>query len=361
MKVRFVSSLILLALTGCATVGPKAIKQAQYPYNEAIIQSWNEQLLLNLVRLRYRDNPYFLEVGGLNTSYALGYGLGVDDEFHIHSSIKNFFQIQPKLNYEEKPTITYQPLRGESFVKQLLSPIPPQYILVLTHSGWNLERVFNICVEKINDFDNATSATGPTPDCPPNYERFDHLTSIMGCMQKAGMITLGPDPREGSDKSVVMKVDCATCHTPLVEELNQLLGFESCQELIRLSGNLLDTESNTLKIRPRSLLGTLFYLSQGVQVPVEHMERGLVTVTRNADGSLFDWNLVSGKEMKIFSSKKNPAHASTKVFYKGYWFYIDETDLNSKSSFLLLSQLFNMQSGKKSNVSPTLTIDVSGN
>lgn len=348
-------------LTGCASIGPKAIKQAQYPYNEAIVQSWSEQLLLNLVRLRYRDNPYFLDVAGLNTSYALNCGLGIDDEIYPKTSIKNFFQIQPKLNYEEKPTITYQPLRGESFVKQLLSPIPPQYILLLTHSGWKLERVFNICVQKINEIDNATSAAGPTPDCPPNFQRFDQLTAVMGCLQQAGLISLGPDPRNASDKDVVMRINCSSQHSELINELNCLLGVKDCQELIRLSGNFLETEENIIRIRPRSLLGAMFYLSQGIHIPQEHVERGLVTLTKNPDGSLFDWNLVSGKELRIFSSKSKPKHASTKVHYKGYWFYIDEADLNSKSSFLLLSQLFNMQSGKTSNIQPTLTIDVGGN
>ena len=60
-----------LLLTGCNAVGPQTIRGASFDYNEAIAHSWNEQLLLNLVRLRYRDSPYFLRVTSVTTQYSL--------------------------------------------------------------------------------------------------------------------------------------------------------------------------------------------------------------------------------------------------------------------------------------------------
>jgi hypothetical protein len=40
-----------------------------FNYNEAISRSSSEQILINLVRLRYREVPVFLAVGSVLTQY----------------------------------------------------------------------------------------------------------------------------------------------------------------------------------------------------------------------------------------------------------------------------------------------------
>jgi hypothetical protein len=60
-----------LVLGGCATgLGPKAIRSERPDYNQQIVRSSDEQMLLNLVRLRYNDTPLFLELGSVVTSYG---------------------------------------------------------------------------------------------------------------------------------------------------------------------------------------------------------------------------------------------------------------------------------------------------
>jgi hypothetical protein len=47
----------------------------QYEYNNAIVKTIDEQLLLNIVRSKYHDNSYFLEVNSIlengNFQYVL--------------------------------------------------------------------------------------------------------------------------------------------------------------------------------------------------------------------------------------------------------------------------------------------------
>ena len=57
---------------GC--FGPTAIRQTRDRYNEAIRQTNDEELLLNLVRLRYNEHPSFLPVTGLNSQFELSAG-----------------------------------------------------------------------------------------------------------------------------------------------------------------------------------------------------------------------------------------------------------------------------------------------
>src|SRR5690242_6134447 len=56
------AALLAVLSLGCQTVGPTALRHGRGNYNAAIQQTNSEQLLLNLIRLRYRDAPLFLEV-----------------------------------------------------------------------------------------------------------------------------------------------------------------------------------------------------------------------------------------------------------------------------------------------------------
>ena len=68
----YVTAMLAVALCGCAKMGPGKIPSARINYCEAIVRSANEQLLLNLVRLRYRDVPLFLDLGSVVTQYSDG-------------------------------------------------------------------------------------------------------------------------------------------------------------------------------------------------------------------------------------------------------------------------------------------------
>jgi len=62
---------LLVSFAGCATAGPRAIRQGRFNYNQAISNTRSEQMLANLVRLRYRDPPFFLDVASVSTQYVL--------------------------------------------------------------------------------------------------------------------------------------------------------------------------------------------------------------------------------------------------------------------------------------------------
>ena len=106
----------------------------------------------------------------------------------------------------------------------------------------------------------------------------------------------------------------------------------------------------------RSVLGVMTFLAQQVDVPAEHVRQGLVHQTRGPDGKVFDWNVVSQGIFRVHSSSSQPDHAFLQVHYRGYWFYIDDTDLESKSTYTLLAQLFSLQSASGTMAAPVLTI-----
>ena len=65
---------------------------------------------------------------------------------------------------------------------------------MLTQSGWNIDRVFGLCFERINNLYNAPTASGPTPQQAPDYEAFNHLLESLSVLQKRQLIEIGTNP-----------------------------------------------------------------------------------------------------------------------------------------------------------------------
>ncbi len=118
--------------------------------------------------------------------------------------------------------------------------------------------------------------------------------------------------------------------------------------------------ARSLLAAQRSLLGALFYLSHAIAVPAVHVEAGLVTVTRDEHGRPFDWGQVTGDLLHVRSGPGRPHGAAVAVPYRGHWFYIDDADLSSKSTFALLVELFSLQSAPADGDAPVLTLPIGG-
>jgi hypothetical protein len=54
--------LCFTALSACSAIGPESIRANRADYNQAIQQTNDQELLLNIVRIRYRDTLYFTTV-----------------------------------------------------------------------------------------------------------------------------------------------------------------------------------------------------------------------------------------------------------------------------------------------------------
>lgn len=368
MKTKLIFCMIAaMVLSGCTSLGPHVIKQEQRPYNEALVYSWKEQLLLNLVRLKYRDDPYFIEVTGITSNHSLDLSTSLALKFP-ELSTNNEQTWTSGIAYRNQPVIVYAPLQGENYVKKLLSPVPLKMIMALTNSGWSIERVLDICVQEINGVYNAVSAAGPTPEFVPEYKEFEYLAHNLRILQNANLLIAGEDPNFDPlaheslidpSKDFFMKIIRGRGYEQTIKEVLDTMHLTPDSELYMFTTNMLKPDSPTrIKIKTRTFLGVLYYLSQSVQVPQQHIDAGLVTVTMCDNGQPCDWAEIIGEDMQIHSQCEEPCNASVKVCYRGYWFYIDDRDLNSKSTFMLLSKLFNIQSapGGPATTPPQLTI-----
>jgi hypothetical protein len=350
MRSLIVTAIASIFLTGCAAkVGPYNTKTDSVAYNKAIQQGSDKQLLLNIVRMKYRDNPTFLDIGIVSAAYEFKRSGNVN--FKFDTSTASNIGISPTfgIDYLEKPTTTYQLLKGEGLVKQIMSPISIQTLYLLNSSGWRIDRILRCCVQRMNNLNNAVSASRPTPSMAPEYERFLELTKLLHELESNEDIEIIADQNSETGKfEFLLQIDPKSADKCIMNKIWTLLDLEPETYDIKLVPyHSRENKANEVHVDTRSPLSVLYFLSQGVHAPLEDQEFGLVTTTYDRDGNLFDWDRVLGGIISIHSDpcSCNECDYGVSVNYRGHTFYIRDTDLTSKSTFSLLSQLLALQTG----------------
>jgi len=315
----------------------------------------NEQFIQNVVRLHYRDPIFFLDIASVTASLSLNMSGGLDQASSQLNGGPNIMKYSLGGAYTTSPTLSYVPLQGEGFVKSVLSPISIEAVLVLNSSGWSSQRVFGLCLERINGIENASSASGPTPKFAPQHDlQFKRLLQLVEEVSNQQLIIPRINPET---KEIQLEIKTSPEFHEQIREIKDLLGLDQNLEIYRVNSDFLKSSPDTISIRTRSLMSIFFYLSHHVDAPQSHKEAGLVTVTRNKDGSEFDWgSTAAGRVFHIRQSEDEPSMAFVAIPYRGRWFYLADNDLESKSTFMLLMQLFRLQAGAAKSTGPTLTI-----
>jgi hypothetical protein len=383
--------------SACATgLGPKTLRTERPDYNRQLLASHNAEMLLNLVRLRYNEPPLFLQVGSVVTNYK--YEAGVSAGGGVGSGNGGSSgTFGGNLDYREQPTITYSPLIGEDFAQRMLTPLPVESIMLFEQSGWSAYQLMLVGVQQINEVYNAPSSNGPTPRTEPDFATFLDLAERLERLRNAGMIGFnwefpsagkGPADRDRHAKSstspkpstsnpkqstwseanpppgglpriwVRAPVDPDDPLAADVAAVRRLLDLPADRDDYVLDGFPFGRRRDHVGIRCRSLLGIMFFLSQAIEVPPEHVAAGLVTVTKAKDGRPFDWRVLTDRILRVHSRKTEPPNAFVAVKDHGWWFWIAEDDPDSKATFALLDILYSLQQATGRGKMPVLTLPV---
>ena len=343
--------LALLLLTSCHSFGPNSLQGVHPQYNDAINASVNEQFIQNLVRLHYYDPTFFLDVTNVAATFKLDFLGG------LVRSTADPITFTATGEYYSQPTITFTPLQGEAFVKSLLSPINLRSILELTTSGWSARRTFGLCVERINDLENAPTASGPMPDKPPPHNSdFLRFLELVDNVRPDSLINLKGDD---SNTHFMLEIRSNPEHELEILEIKRLLGLDPKRDTFPIQENLPKRDPGSISVSTRSLMSIMFYLSHNIDTPKEHVDEGWVKLPKQNNGTVYNWgDTPAGQIFHIRVSSHRPDDSFLAIPYYDYWFYIPQSDLQSKSTFMLLTQLFRLQAGSAKSVTPALTIPV---
>ena len=342
--------LLIVAVTGCGPVGPGTIARDQFSYTEAISESWKKQMLLNLVKLRYGDAPVFLEVSSIISQYSLE--TSVDAGASWTNGLPGDGQaIGGSGRYTDRPTITYSPLSGESFTRELLTPVRPESIFSMVQAGWPVDRVFQICVQSINGLNNRAGSMAFARQADPDFYRL--LLALRRIQQSGGV---GIRVKKVDDQVATIIVFKRDIDETLVLDTNlirRLLGLDPESHEFKLVYGHASQSPDELAVLSRSMMEVLMEIATNVEVPPDHLAEGRVRpVLEEAE------ELPSGLShlMRIASSEREPDDAFVSVKYRGRWFWIDDCDPLSRGMLSFLMVLFSLAETGGPAAVPVVTI-----
>jgi hypothetical protein len=154
---------VVLTLAGCSSIGSATIKRDRSDYSNAMGNSWKEMQLLNIVKYRYFDTPVFLDVSSVISQQELEARIRTEarlfnDQLTNVSSTQDYYNLRAEGRYIDRPTISYTPITGQTYVDLLLHPIAPTTIFTLIDAGYLAAFIIYRTVESINDMYNYSLA-----------------------------------------------------------------------------------------------------------------------------------------------------------------------------------------------------------
>jgi hypothetical protein len=347
------SGLLCLALilSACEAVGPRALRAGRTDYNAAMKSTDAEQLLLNIVRMRYSDKPYFLTIASVSATTEVNAAIGTGG--------KDVTGVEGRITYLERPNIVYIPLTGEDFVTQLLSPLDLETLLLLRGGGWEMDEIFRVFADSINGVPNATNAADASLEDIPEFREFLAAVEPLDEMEDAGNLLFAASETKAESEMVVYVLksarDSADFHT-FAKNFN----LDPSKGRYRVRIGLNQRSNDELVIATRPLLSAMFYLGHSIEIPDAEHASGAAHTVLGEDGLPYDWEELFTGLMSIHSAESPPSDAFTAVEYGGYWYYIENTDADSKETLTMLGIVLALKAGGSPSTGPLLTLPVTG-
>jgi hypothetical protein len=359
--------LVPALAAGCGTTGPVTVRQDRFNFNKAGAESTKEQILLNIVRLRYGEPIYFVDIGSMLSHYSFNVGARYQrylSDLNVWNSptLRALYNMRGEpvpgsntwdanVDYTDSPTITYTPISGEEFSRRVMAPIPPTTIIYLSESGWSIDRIFDCCVQQINDVGNAPVHELDEPG-PVDTSRFQRVAALLKKIQDAGYLRSDIERAANENETYLYMPPPPPELEAEAKELRELLGLPEGppgKVLLRLSG--VRMQPNEVAMQTRSLLAAMYALARTIPVPAEHAGRLPAASCPSAEEpeTGCQW-------LRVEHSRLPQINPFAQVYYDGYWFYVDNSDWSSKRTFALLTYLFSLQATAKGETGPLLTV-----
>jgi hypothetical protein len=370
------AAVVTATVGACQSIGPGSIPRDRLDYAGAIADSWKEQTLLNIIRLRYFDTPTFLDVASVISSYQLQGEVRFAAEVFPNARSDSNQAFGATGTFSDRPTISYAPLAGEKFVNSLLRPIPPQAVFAMVISGHRADYIFQATVRAVNDVYNYS---GLPSRARPEDPQFSQVTAALRRLQQAGALGMrierrvdsrdrGRSGRRGESAGDPRAEDWINVEETWlffrerVDEraaedirfVRQALGIRPEARELRLVFGSLRQKEDEIALLTRSIMEILVELSAGVEIPEQHVaeRRARPLPRRPATSADPRDDLI----VHIHSGSEPPADAFVAVRYRGYSFWIDDRDLDSKRVFTFLRMFSSIAETGVTPQIPILTI-----
>ncbi|GAB6038560.1 hypothetical protein JCM15519_31190 [Fundidesulfovibrio butyratiphilus] len=350
---------LLALLAGCSSLGPGSVGRDRFDYNTALNESWKRQILLNVVKIRYVEPLFFVDVGQIVAGYSLETGVSAGFsrqmfDFDANHANVGKLDLGATAKYTDRPTITYTPMTGTPFLKGVMSPMPPLNVLMSIQSGVSADFLCKLGVGSINGIRNETiGAAGYRPPDP----QYAKVVALLSELQQAGAIRVqaeGADPNTPARGRVRVAFGGRGLPADVLAkagELKALLGLDPAVELYDVVQAPTADTPRQFALQTHSLMHILAAVAVRVEIPEEDIRAGrAIPGVRESVGALTPQGLA------VKSSATKPADAFVSVFYRGRWFYVEDGNLPTKRVFSFIMLAFTLLDGGKRDSTLQLTL-----
>jgi hypothetical protein len=347
--------LILIGQAGCHHFGPRSVVADRIPYNEAVAASWKQQTLLNIVKIRYMDTPFFIDVPQITGGYTIQGGATAGGSISPPvNPLASFGQqlgaaLSFQGSYQDRPTISYAPQTGSQFIRNLTVPINPGSVLFLLQSGYPADVVLPLTVESINGVKNRSVSGGQLRREDP---QFNGVVQAIRKAQISGHVGIRVEQEKDKRDSVAFFFQDKDLDPGLAKELagvRKALRLDPDRREFRVAFGATAANPNEIAVLSRSVIRILSELATFVDVPVEHLANGKAPPIGEQESD-------AQPPFRVLSCAKKPCDPFVAVCYEGHWFWIEKSDFRSKRTMAYLLVLLALaDTGPKEGL-PVITI-----
>jgi hypothetical protein len=352
---RLAAVVLSLAVAACSSIGPGTVPHDRIDYATSIGNSWKEQTLLNIVKLRYADMPIFLEVAQVIAGYQLQ--SAVTGSFTLGNFTASLIDrltaagtATAGSTYTDRPTVVYQPLTGVDFLKRLMTPIPPSSVLFMLQSGYAADRIMPIMLDSINGLNNESNRLRRPAD-----PKFTRLVELIREGQFAGAIQIRIErPKDSAESSVLI---FGPSRDPQLadkgREIKSILGIKPDLRELKVNYGGYSGRDDEIDMMTRSMLQIMLEFAAVVHVPESDVVQGKATpglVDTPGAGAL------NGPPLRVLVTDAPPQDVYVATQYDGRWFWIADNDVQSKYTFGIIMLLFSIADTGTRGAAPVVTI-----
>jgi hypothetical protein len=346
----FAASLAAAALSGCAHLGPRTVRADRFDYNAAIGDSWKQQTLLNVVKMRYADIPVFVDVASIVNGYSLETNVNIGASVFPSTTTDNV-GVSYLGKYTDRPTITYVPKTGEKFLRALVTPIDPKNIFLLLQSGYPADFILALSVESINGVRNRSATAVSIREADPDFLQ---ALRLMREIQTAGGFGMRVQPGPTKDRTGVLffrQRDLPPELEAKSAEIRRLLKLPLDQQNYEIVYSPVPGSQGELAVASRSMMQIMGSFATYVEAPDAQQLGPTETQGWEADPALDPVGRV-----RIHSGAAAPEDAFVAISYRKRWYWIDDNDVQTKRAFSALMLLFTLTDETGAESLPLITI-----
>jgi hypothetical protein len=341
--------LAVIALAGCSSIGPATVQRDRLDYSQALAEAAKREILLNIVKLRYGDVPNLVSVSQLVAGYTVEGRVDLRSDF-----FREDFNFSDDVNFgiggtfSDRPTVTYTPIKGEDFVRVMLTPIPPAELIAMLAAGTPADAVLGLGVQSINGRRNWTAEA----QRDGRFDRaFDQILALLEGLRADGLLGFRFDVQPSGRTAYLLLDEEGGELDPRAARLLNLLGLNAAARSFPIRFGFGDGQPGEIRVYTRSLFEILGILGAQIRVPDDDVADGLTYPTRVSGADLEALPIVT-----VQAGELPPFGAFAAVEYRGTWFHVDNDDFRSKRVFSVLMLILNLVENIGGQQLPVITI-----